>query len=81
MTSEGRDEVRIVDQFIDFADEDTANNFCEKARELADSEELLAELDHLIAPYGITDEELNVYEYEDLEVETSRKRKQLGQKP
>lgn len=26
-----------------FADEDTANNFCEKARELADSEELLAE--------------------------------------
>ena len=42
--------------------------FREYARLAKNSEELLAELDNLIAKYGISDEALDVYEYEDMEV-------------
>jgi hypothetical protein len=44
--------------------------FREYARLALNADELLAELDEMIAPYGITDEELAVYDYEDMEVPT-----------
>ena len=44
--------------------------FREYARLALNADELLTELDEMIAPYGITDEELAVYDYEDMEVPT-----------
>lgn len=73
-TYEGKEYAHIYDVIVLPSTETTGwaliefRRFREYARLAKNSEELLAELDSQIAQYNISDEALDVYEYEDMEV-------------
>lgn len=75
-TYEGKEYAHIYDVIVLPSAETTGwaliefRRFREYARLAKNSDELLAELDHQTAQYGISDEALDVYEYEDMEVTT-----------